>query len=523
MKWVQVRGPHLEACDASGCEVQLTHMWHLMKNRDHHKEDILKLKHQYELRQQQVLKVKQIQTNKYGPDHPKMLELDAWATDKLKVELAKIAEVEKHLDNVESKISIYVEQVVAKFEKPDPDPDCDALLVEVESLFSNMSLSEQTNPETKESVAMDATSHALEKVQALPDGPEKSAMTAVLQAAVPSQVRVDEPMTSPASVPGASANSKMSDADLAAGMFARKDTTQLEAEARQTLHEKWANDPDAIFDPDGSEWSLVRVWDAMEFEDEHCEATSIGLEGRGELDEAQTRTEVLVNGFRKELESKSNDIKASRVELERLYALRVEDNKIDDAANVMFKEECMKALRGADANFTNLVVQSLQVLYDEGAELHTGEAKVKFVARCVTAWLCEETIGIARCFPGDEWLSLMASCLWCLAEWHRRTELLPRYLSEAESGEMVGVCDRFAFFYATLSRKAVAGEELLFPLRPKLHAMQEIAFIQSQECYNHRFYQGYKPEDFIGRMVTVVSARNNCDMELKGLKCFYLG
>ena len=35
-------------------------------------------------------------------------------------------------------------------------------------------------------------------------------------------------MTSPASVPGASANSKMSDADLAAGMFARKDTTQLE-------------------------------------------------------------------------------------------------------------------------------------------------------------------------------------------------------------------------------------------------------------------------------------------------------
>lgn len=189
MKWVQVRGPHLEACDASGCEVQLTHMWHLMKNRDHHKEDILKLKHQYELRQQQVLKVKQIQTNKYGPDHPKMLELDAWATDKLKVELAKIAEVEKHLDNVESKISIYVEQVVAKFEKPDPDPDCDALLVEVESLFSNMSLSEQTNPETKESVAMDATSHALEKVQALPDGPEKSAMTAVLQAAVPSQVR----------------------------------------------------------------------------------------------------------------------------------------------------------------------------------------------------------------------------------------------------------------------------------------------------------------------------------------------
>lgn len=96
-------------------------------------------------------------------------------------------------------------------------------------------------------------------------------------------------------------------------------------------------------------------------------------------------------------------------------------------------------------------------------------------AQCGSTW----NLGNLYCVLWDSGLQLR----WCLAEWHRRTELLPRYLSEAESGEMVGVCDRFAFFYATLSRKAVAGEELLFPLRPKLHAMQEIAFIQSQECF----------------------------------------
>ena len=41
--------------------------------------------------------------------------------------------------------------------------------------------------------------------------------------------------------------------------------------------------------------------------------------------------------------------------------------------------------------------------------------------------------------------------------------------------------------------------------------------------YNHRFYQGYKPEDFIGRMVVVCQAANNSTVAHMGLKRFYLG
>lgn len=33
---------------------------------------------------------------------------------------------------------------------------------------------------------------------------------------------------------------------------------------------------------------LLRIWDAMEFEDEHNESTSVGLEARGEIDAQQT-------------------------------------------------------------------------------------------------------------------------------------------------------------------------------------------------------------------------------------------
>ena len=40
---------------------------------------------------------------------------------------------------------------------------------------------------------------------------------------------------------------------------------------------------------------------------------------------------------------------------------------------------------------------------------------------------------------------------------------------------------------------------------------------------NSRFYTGYMPEDFIGRMSTVCAAGNNVNMEYVGLSRFYLG
>lgn len=36
------------------------------------------------------------------------------------------------------------------------------------------------------------------------------------------------------------------------------------------------------------EWMLLWIWDAMEFEDEHNESISVGLEARGEIDAQQT-------------------------------------------------------------------------------------------------------------------------------------------------------------------------------------------------------------------------------------------
>lgn len=46
-------------------------------------------------------------------------------------------------------------------------------------------------------------------------------------------------------------------------------------------------------------------------------------------------------------------MQGSRVELERLYALRVDDSKVDDEANATYKEDAMKAIRNCEASFTS--------------------------------------------------------------------------------------------------------------------------------------------------------------------------
>lgn len=38
------------------------------------------------------------------------------------------------------------------------------------------------------------------------------------------------------------------------------------------------------------DWQLLRIWDAMEFEEEHNESVSLGLEGQGNMDGSQTQT-----------------------------------------------------------------------------------------------------------------------------------------------------------------------------------------------------------------------------------------
>ncbi|CAL1166459.1 unnamed protein product [Cladocopium goreaui] len=283
---------------------------------------------------------------------------------------------------------------------------------------------------------LNANTVALHHVQSLEDGPQKTALMAVLEAATVNQQVESEAPSAPEIAPSPTESPSLTVPDTmpaAAQMeLARKDTTQLEADAQRALREKWGDDPDVVFPPEGgikfigpkgreesdflqpgedwmnsslnlsmtrsstarakgkhvlmpflevkkkfgqaiatsilqekkgleanksksdntvyfmqhpdapgNEWSLIRVWDAMEYEEEKTDALTMAWEASGAMDRAQTKTlltEVLVNGFKAELEQRLGDIKKCRVELERLFALRIDDEAIDRPENSQNKD-----------------------------------------------------------------------------------------------------------------------------------------------------------------------------------------
>ena len=112
-----------------------------------------------------------------------MAELDAWASGKIDDTTNRALKLQSQYETIEKNMMGHVQAVIAKLTGSEIfDPECDALLAEVEGMFSCLHVGDSGTEPT-----MDATSNALSKVQALPDGLEKSAITAVLEASMVSQ------------------------------------------------------------------------------------------------------------------------------------------------------------------------------------------------------------------------------------------------------------------------------------------------------------------------------------------------
>ncbi len=60
-----------------------------------------------------------------------------------------------------------------------------------------------------------------------------------------------------------------------------------------------------------------------------------------------------MDGFQREIGTRTESIKNARVELEGLYSKRVDDDQVDNPDNADYKERCMVALRNAESAFTN--------------------------------------------------------------------------------------------------------------------------------------------------------------------------
>ena len=80
------------------------------------------------------------------------------------------------------------------------------------------------------------------------------------------------------------------------------------------------------------------------------------------------RTPSLISGFKQELNGRLDSIQKARVELERLFALRVDDASVDNPENNVFKEEAMKAIRNCEGAFTSYAgsVRSIKSVIETG-------------------------------------------------------------------------------------------------------------------------------------------------------------
>lgn len=65
------------------------------------------------------------------------------------------------------------------------------------------------------------------------------------------------------------------------------------------------------------------------------------------------RTPQLLDGFKTELQGRVHSITNARGELEKLFAMRVDDAVIDEPEHSEHKEKCMVAIRNCEASFTS--------------------------------------------------------------------------------------------------------------------------------------------------------------------------
>ena len=159
VKWIRVRGPQVKPEDANGFEGPISNIWHHIHQRDQCKEDLLKARAAFQHHESQIEKVKQIQVTKWGVNHPKMGELDKWASEKLAIHSNRVHEEETKLTTCENNLSHLAKDLLDRLRGPDHvDPECQALLSEVEGLFGDLSM-EDTNEKgvEQDSSLMDIT------------------------------------------------------------------------------------------------------------------------------------------------------------------------------------------------------------------------------------------------------------------------------------------------------------------------------------------------------------------------------
>ncbi|CAE7369880.1 unnamed protein product [Symbiodinium sp. CCMP2592] len=132
-----------------------------------------------------------------------------------------------------------------------------------------------------------------------------------------------------------------------------------------------------------------------------------------------------------------------------------------------------------------------------------GRVFVAFLSVC-----CEVALQSAG---DDAELQLITALTSSLASWHLKVEACGRFLTAEQAAELWRLSERAVLIYRELSARHIAMGSLCWPMKPKLHAYQEINWFMVKSLYNCRFTHCFRDEDCMG-LVKHVARRCHRDL-----------
>lgn len=193
IEWISM-GEH-EIDKANGDDVGYEHFSRILEV--HRQQELVKMEIQkatktFEQQSVSIEKAKSQMLAKWsgsiGVSDPRAQKLDEWAAEKKKDAYMLVTKHSDELKRLESLVDSHIFQLlqlIAGHDQKHTDPECDALVQELDLKFQAMFLEEPPPTSTPNTpVEMSVERAALEKIRELPDGPQKSALLAVLEAAV---------------------------------------------------------------------------------------------------------------------------------------------------------------------------------------------------------------------------------------------------------------------------------------------------------------------------------------------------
>ena len=191
-EWIAHRGP--TSGQTNGNDEAVNRIWELARDSEITRSSVQKQKEGYDRECVKIEKVKVIQVAKWGAlddqlRESEFKELNEWCDNKKALAYKPVAKKESDLSELlvqyNAMVKALLKTLKGTVDQPEDDPECFDLMLELETKFGEMTVQDE-EPEMTAPV-LTAPALALEHVRSLPDGPQKSALFAVLQAATPSE------------------------------------------------------------------------------------------------------------------------------------------------------------------------------------------------------------------------------------------------------------------------------------------------------------------------------------------------